>query len=225
MNIARTSLFGAALVCGIGSTASAATILEYTTQAGMSLVANGNTAAEVTATNMVAGSGLTAQTFSTFNHTGWDTTSTTFEAAVAVNDYGSWGFTVTDAVNINLTEMNFRIDRSGTGPDDAEIRVYVNGSSTGTSVFTHDYNDSTSGVTFTGVSLAGISTLTQGDSVEFVLAAFNSEDSGGSFDLETVTFPGGTDSMQIVGDITAIPEPASIALLGLGGLVMLRRRK
>ena len=209
-----------------GSTANADDIIvEYTTAGSTTSLAAGQADANVAADNLDAGSGLNVQTFSTFNFTGWDTASTTFEQAVAANDFWSWGFDVTAAgAVISLTEMNIRLDRSGSGPDDFEIRGSVNGGAAVT-LLTHDYNDSSSGVTFTDVDISALGTVSTGDSVEFVLAAFNSESAAGSFDLETVTFPGGTDSLQILGNVSVVPEPSSAIVLAAGALVLMRRRR
>lgn len=203
------------------SVANAAVITQYTTAGSTTSLAASIVDPGVTADDLVAGSGLNVQTFSTFNFTGWNTTSTSFAAAVAENDFWTWGFDVTSSDPLDLTTMDIRLDRSGSGPDDFEIQASVNGG-TPVTVLTHDYEDSSSGVTFTGVDLSGIATLNQGDSVVFTLAAFNSESNAGSFDLETVTFPGGSDSLVINGEFAtvAIPEPSSVALMMLGAVAV-----
>ncbi|MEM6552924.1 MAG: PEP-CTERM sorting domain-containing protein [Planctomycetota bacterium] len=163
--------------------------------------------------------------FSTFNFDGYDTDNTSFADAVADDEIWTFGFDVTGAVFIDLTTFDIRLDRSGTGPDDFEIQVSVNGD-TPVSVLTFDYGDTTAGVDFLGVDLSALPTLTTGDSVVFTLGAFNSESTAGSFDLETIDF-GGSDprALRIEGTITAIPEPASLGLLAVGGLLIAGRRR
>ena len=95
---------------------------------------------------------------------------------------------------------------------------------------THDFNDSDSAVSFLDVSLASIPALATGDSLEFILAAFNSEGSIGTFDLETVD-SGGTDprSLRIEGIVASavVPEPASLMTMaaGIAGLAWYRARR
>lgn len=218
-----------ALVCASMLTTSAAqaeVIVQYATAGSVTSLPAVAESAAVTSDDLVAGSGLTVQTFSTFNFSGWDTASTSFAAAVAANDFHTWGFDVTaPGTTIELTTMDTRWDRSGTGPDDFEIQVSVNGAP-GISLLTHDFGDSSAGVSFPGVDLSAVPTLTTGDSVVFTIAAFNSESSGGTFDLETITFPGGTDGIVINGTVTGVPEPTTcmLALVGLAGLATTRRR-
>ena len=85
--------------------------------------------------------------------------------------------------DVTLTGLDIRLDRSGTGPDDFEIQAAVNGG-TPISITTFDYNDSDAGVNFENLSLAALGDLSAGDSVVFTLGAFNSESTGGSFDIE-----------------------------------------
>ena len=190
---------------------------------GFSLPTN-SVADGVSATPITAAAGLNDATGSTFNFSGWDTASTDFDAAVAANDFWSWSFTV-DSGTVELTTMDIRLDRSGSGPDDFEIRASVNGG-TASTLLTHDYGDSSSGVNFNDVDISALGVLGAGDSVSFTLAAFNSESSGGTFDLEgfgAADVPG----LIINGNITAIPEPGTaLALcLAIGGIAAVRRRK
>ncbi len=196
-----------------GAQAAPELLLQYGTQGGTASLAPYYANAAVSADNLVAGPGLDVQNYSTFNMAGWDTESTDFDAAVAAGDFWTFGFDATQS--IQLTSFDIRLDRSGTGPDDVEIRASVNGG-TGTTVFGYDYQDSTSGVNFLGLDLSGIA-LNAGDSLVFTLAAFNSESTGGTFDLETITYPGGNDGISIYGEVAPVPLPAA-AWLFLGGL-------
>ncbi|MEZ4282179.1 MAG: PEP-CTERM sorting domain-containing protein [Myxococcota bacterium] len=180
----------------------------------------------VSATNLDAGVGLGLNSGSTFNFNSWDTSSTSFEDALAANDVWTFGFSITDATSIvDLTTMDIRLDRSGTGPDDFEIRASVNGG-TATSLLVGDFAGGSLGVNFLGVDLSSLSGLSLGDSVLFTLAAWNATSAAGTFDLETITFPGGTDGLTIRGNVSVIPEPTTALLfaLGLGGLASIRPR-
>ncbi|MEM8489974.1 MAG: ExeM/NucH family extracellular endonuclease [Pseudomonadota bacterium] len=165
----------------------------------------------IDATQLSTGGGIIANSGGTWNWRDWDVASTDFDQAVAAGDFWTWGFTVTGGP-ITPETFDIRLDRSGSGPDDVEIRVSVNGGA-GITVLTQDYGDSGSGVSFTGVDLSALGTLNTGDTVVFTLAAFNSESSGGTFDLETVDF-GGADprSLRIEGTVGSVGDlPPSVA--------------
>jgi hypothetical protein len=190
-------------------------IIQYSTANGVTSMAPVATNAAVTGDNMIAGSGLTIQTGgATWNFRDWNLASTSFAAAVAANDFWSWGFDVASLAFIDLTTMDIRLDRSGTGPDDFEIQVSVNGGP-GISVLTHNYNDADLGVNFLDVNLSAVPLLQQGDSVVFTLGAYNSESAAGTFDLETITFPGGNDGIVIEGTVVAVPEASAFLFGGM----------
>lgn len=210
------------------STGWGAIVVEYQTAASTTnpTLAPSSAAAEITASDFSAGSGISAATGGTFNFNDWDPTNTSFAEAVADNEFFTFGFTVTDNVIVQLSDFDIRLDRSGTGPDDFEIQVSVNGGS-GTSVLSFDFMDSTNGVDFIGTSLAAIPSLVQGDSVVFTIAAFNAESTAGTFDLESIDF-GGSDprSVRVNGSITVVPEPGTLLFLGASSvLVILQRRR
>ena len=204
-------LFSALLLTiALSSYANAVIVVEYLTAGGTDSIAAGSADAAVTSDNLVAGGGLNVENFSTFNFSDWDTASASFADAVAADDFWTWGFDVTAPLTtVSPTTMDIRLDRSGTGPDDFEIQASVNGGGAIT-LLTHDFGDSSSGVDFLGVDISTIGDLNTGDSVVFTLAAFNSESSNGTFDLETADF-GGSDprALRIEGTISAVPEPSA----------------
>lgn len=215
----------AMLAFGAMSASAQQTIVQYGS-ANTTSLAPAIVDGSVSATNLDAGAGLGLNTGSTFNFNSWDTSSTSFENALAAGDVWTFGFSITDATSIvDLTTMDIRLDRSGTGPDDFEIRASVNGGAA-TSLLVGDFAGGTLGVNFLGVDLGGLSSLSLGDSVLFTLAAWNATSAAGTFDLETITFPGGTDGLTIRGNVSVIPEPSTALLfaLGLGGLASIRRK-
>jgi hypothetical protein len=219
--IRTTTVFLSAILALAAASSDAALILQYGT-ANVTSLAPVIVNPGVTGDNLVAGSGLSLQTGSTFNFSQWDVASTTFAAAVAANDFWTFGFDVVSALPLTLTDMDIRLDRSNTGPTDVAIEASVNGGA-GIPVLSFA-GVNAAGQNFLGVSLSGIPTLVTGDSLVFTLAAFRSGASTGTFDLETITFPGGNDGIAIRGEF--IPEPGSalIALLGLAGAGMVSMR-
>lgn len=221
----------AALCIGLMLSASvtqAAVLLNYRSAGGFSIDAT-DVDPSLTGNALTAGVGLTSvnpSVFGTFNFSDWDPASTSFEDAVAVNDFWTWGFSVNAGPNlVTLETMDIRLDRSTTGPDDFEIRGAVNGG-TEISLLTHDFNRFSNPVNFFNIDLTGLGTLSEGDNVNFTLAAYNSTVFNGSFDMEN--FANGSPGLAINGTVTAVPEPSAMAALGMlvvGGLVVRYRRK
>ena len=181
-----------------------------------------NVNANVSGDDKVAGSGLLVNTSgATWNWRSWNTSNNSFADAVAADDVWTWGFDVTNAVTIDLTTMDIRVDRSGSGPKQFEIQASVNGGAA-VSLLTHNFGSSTSGSDFGGIDLSSLGTLKNGDSVEFTLAAWESSNVSGTFDLETFTSQ--TYGTRINGTITPVPEPAALGVMsGLGCFLLLRR--
>lgn len=215
----------ATLAFGAMSASAQQTIVQYGT-ANTTSLAPFTVDSAVSATNLGSGSGIGLNAGSTFNFNGWDTANTSFADALADNEIWTWGFSVTDANSlVDLTTMDIRLDRSTSGPDDFEIRASINGGAA-TSILIGDFAGGSVGVNYLGVDLSGLSGLSLGDSILFTLGAWNATSAAGTFDLETITFPGGNDGLTIRGNVTVIPEPTTALLfaLGLGGLASIRRR-
>lgn len=231
----NNALFAVAAIAGTAAAANAATIVQYQTAASTTFptvapdVEDGNIAGD----DLATGPGISANSGSTYNWTGWadgGSENTNAADALAEGEFFTWGFDVTNPLaQIDLTSIDYRWDRSGTGPNQLEAFYNINGSGN-VSFHTFDFGDSSSGVDFVGLDLTSVPTLTGGDSIVFTLVAFGADSGGassaGTFDLETVDF-GGSDprSIRIEGDINIIPTPATAGLLGLGGLIAARRRR
>ena len=173
--------------------------------------------------------GLAANSGESFNWRNWDTANTSFAEAVAANDSWTFGFTVGatgtggNVTSVDLTTLSMRVDRSPSGPDDIELRAYVNGGSE-TSIFTHDYGDSGSARNFSNLDISSIGPLSVGDTLEFVFAGFNSESSSGTMDLENLSSGNGIEVNGMV-NFSSVPEPTSLMMFGATALIGLQRRR
>lgn len=213
----------AALCCLLGSVqlASADTIIIYPASPNTPTLPPTyvNPAFGTTSSDLARGPGLALATGSTFNSNSFSTTAASFADATAAGDYLTFGFDVTTP--LNLTDMDIRYDRSGTGPSNAQLELSVNGGAF--QPFYTDLSVSDTGETILGIDLSAFTNVTSAD---FRLLAFGASSANGTFDIETINFAqGGTVGIEVRG--VAVPEPGTVVLIGVGlvGLLVARRRK
>jgi len=137
--------------------------------------------------------------------------------AISTNEYFTFSMTINEGVTADLTNLTLDVARSTNGAQD----FYVFSSITGFT--TADVLDSATGVATTGssidVDLSGseFQGLTN-ETVEFRVYVdnryFNANGGSGTY-VDNVTLNG----------TVAVPEPSSLALLGLGALTITARRK
>jgi hypothetical protein len=171
------------------------------------------------ADDIARGPGIVQAAGATFNSSGFTVPSPAdFDAAVTAGDYLSFGFTT--SVPIDLTDMDIRYDRSGTGPSNLQIQLSINGGAFAP-VFT-DNAVSDLGEDQLGIPLGAFLNVTEAD---FRISLFGATSTGGTFDIETINFAGGgTVGIEVRG----VPEPATVVLSSFGliglSLSLLRRR-
>lgn len=199
-------------------TASADLIVEYEGLAGTSQPGITGVLAS-SALDLTRGSGLGEGSGGVFNSNSFS--SATLADAISANDFLSFGFT--PAVSVDLTDIQVGIDRSGTGPTTVHLLSSIGGFTAGSEIASFAIPDPEDTVSFDLSSLTGVSTPT-----EFRFYFTGASSSVGTSSIESIlTGSSGTVGLQVNGVATAaIPEPSSIALLGLCGLAgAVRRRK
>jgi hypothetical protein len=164
----------------------------------------------LTPIDLMRGSGLNAGTGATYNSSGW-----TDEAT----DYLEWGWS--SSPPINLTDLDLRYDRSGSGPTSLDIQLSVNGGAYQTIYTDTDVLDT--GEDALDIDLSSFLDVT---SASFRLFGFGASSASGTFDIEPL---GGVtpDRGIVVNGVAAVPEPSSLGLLLAAGLplaLIVRRR-
>lgn len=212
------ALIALAGLAGVANAAITVSEWDFLGQPGNQVTNPGIGSANATATDMSRGVGLTASAGSnSFSATGFTGETT---------DYFAFGFTMDTGFQVDLESLYIGTRSSNTGP--GTLGLYYNGD--GFAAPVHTFNQSP-GTNFVNsivdlTSLPNLSGL-----VEFRIAAIGSTSAnGGSTSAAgafrvTGYFAGGVfeRNLQFTGNV--IPAPASVALLGLAGLVAGRRRR
>lgn len=135
-----------------------------------------------------------------------DSESTNF----AEGEFGFFDITADTGFELDLANITFDVVRAGSAPDKLAVFVSTDGGATTTDV--GEVNANT-----TGNSL-DLSAFQDEDTLRFFfIPNGNNQQNAGRFIS--------VDNIVVNGTASAIPEPASLALLGLGGLMLLPRRK
>jgi len=201
------------------ASASGAILADYSFATDLSATTSG-----VTATDLAGGAGFTVSHSTVYGITtqaaGLDGgVGSALSGAVSSDEY--FTFTISDpgtdnAMNLTSLDGTFRL--RGNGAQDFYFFSDVNGAVgfTPTEAFA-SYTGVSDGDTFsidlTGADFQGLS------SVEFRVVVDN------RITNTSIASDTGFAGLQLNGDIVPIPEPTSAALLGLGGLALVTRRK
>lgn len=213
--------------------AEGAILLGYTAGQDPTLTGDALPASEVdstiTATSLAMASGLALNTTAgNFQGSGYDPASTSFEDAIAANDFWSFSFEVNAGGSVLLESLTIDLFRDADGPANYELRASLNGATPAVldGVIPVDTLGAQDVISFVGTSFENLSA---GDQVLFQLAGFDSttsagelafDDFGTAFDPES--FGGG---LVIRGTATAVPEPGAMLALSMVGLVAISKRR
>lgn len=210
----------AAVLAAVAGTASADVITSYVNfgQTGDQAASPvGTVAANVSALPLTRGAGINPSAAgNSISSNGWDD--------LSADDYFTFGFTVDAGYSVDLDTLWFGSRSSNTGPGFLSVYSSLDGFSAPL------YSFAQVGTAFNNniADLSGLTGLT--GSVEFRIYADNGVSANGGAISSGGTFRlgdhfDGANFTEFRFEGTVVPAPASAALLGLGGLVAIRRRR
>ena len=210
----------AAVLAAVAGTASADVITSYVNfgQPGDQAASPvGTVAANVSALPLARGAGINPSAAgNSISSNGWDD--------LSADDYFTFGFTVDAGYSVDLDTLWFGSRSSNTGPGFLSVYTSLDGFSAPV------YSFAQSGTAFNN-NIADLSSLTGlTGSVEFRIYADSNVSANGGAISSGGTFRlgdhfDGANFTEFRFEGTVVPAPASAALLGLGGLVAIRRRR
>ena len=207
--------------------ANAATLVEWNTAGNA-----GTETSEPSVFNIVGlqsstltlGPGVTAASNGNrFGGSGWfdagNTNPSTLAEAISGNSYIEFTITPTNGYSFSVTSFSFIWDFSSTGPKSVALFSSIDSYSTSLGSVV-DMTTSTS--TVRAISISGITN--QVTAVTFRLYGYSATAAAGTGGFDT-TSANTTPNVSLSGSVALVPEPSSLALLGIGGAFVLYRKR
>lgn len=222
----RRTVFGIATVVSLwaASVCSASLVVEYDGLAGAFQAPINGVGA--TGINLTRGAGIDAASGGNFNSNNFS--SATLAEAVASDEYLSFGFSVDSGLQLNMTDIQVELDRSGTGPDTVYLLYDAdsNGFDAGDLIESMAIPDPGSVLTFNSGLPPGLDA--SDGTVEFRFYYSGATNPAGTSDIEDDLIGGTTGSvgLQLNGAFTVIPEPTTaLIVVVVAGCALIRRRR
>jgi hypothetical protein len=151
-----------------------------------------------------------------FNTRGWSNTEDNFSKYfyIKINVADGWGYT------FDAFQTAFRA--SATGPATIDVLAYIDGSATGI-VLQNNFDIPNDGTTYSNVNW-DFSALNLTFEKSLEIRVYGDNASSGSGTLRMNDYYPGNIATQVRGTAYLVPEPATMLLLGLGGLLLTRKR-
>lgn len=178
---------------------------------------------------VIRGAGLTATSATnSFVSSAWaNGGGATIANAISSNDYFSVSLTASSGYTLDITNVIFNLNRSGTGPTNFTLRSSADSYASDLATLTR--TTTTAALWDSGA----LSTLTGLSTIEFRIYGYNAGASGGTARIAETgnaglgvgDYVGGSIDFAINGSV--VPEPGTVAFfgIGLGAISLYRRRK